>query len=232
MGREKSFAGVYMMLHKKNGKMYIGESGNVLRRFVEHRTNKNSIIYKLGSENFVPIVLESSITDERLLDADYRSKREAFYIEKYKTDQEKHGYNILSIQYHTKKDILEKHTIRFNQIIANIQKGKNILVYDTDTGEVFMCLSRQSFASLMDTDRSIIARAVITGKRYKQYNLYALDPELRMNYATKIIDKKVHNRGKNGKAEVSLKRYRKGLKATNEFCKKWDLPTIELDSLL
>ena len=83
MGREKSFAGVYMMLHKKNGKMYIGESGNVLRRFVEHRTNKNSIIYKLGSENFVPIVLESSITDERLLDADYRSKREAFYIEKY-----------------------------------------------------------------------------------------------------------------------------------------------------
>ena len=95
-----------------------------------------------------------------------------------------------------------------------------------------MCLSRQSFASLMDTDRSIIARAVITGKRYKQYNLYALDPELRMNYATKIIDKKVHNKGRNGKAEVSLKRYRKGLKATNDFCKKWDLPTIELDSLL
>lgn len=229
MGRKESFAGVYMLVEMGTGKFYIGESANVLRRITEHTTSKNSPMYH---KNVIPIILESSLVDDRLFDANYRSDREEYYIEKFNATSSGIGYNTLAKQWHTKRSNLISAQARFNQLRENIRKGSPIIVYDSDSKECFIYISRKSFANDLGLDRSIIARSVKTGKRVRQFHVYDLDPDERIKYASDIIERKTTAKPGNGFAKRSLKTYRKGLIASNEICEYFGLPTIELKSLL
>ena len=49
--------GIYKITNKKNGKMYIGQSNNIKRRFYEHCRNNEILIdkaiQKYGKEEFI-----------------------------------------------------------------------------------------------------------------------------------------------------------------------------------
>lgn len=232
MGRTSSFAGVYMLMNLDERKAYIGESGNVLRRITEHSADSRSIVCKLGHENFVPIILESSITDSRLNDPDYRSEREAYYIKMCQSDDPRFGYNTLKKQWHTRRSLIEGPSKRFNQILTNIQKGTAILVYDTDNKSVMMFFSKKAFADEYGADRSIIARALITGKRYKQYQIYPLNGSQRIENAKLVLFKKMNATSKNGLAQRTIDRYIAGLYACNDFCSQYNLPVVDLSDIM
>lgn len=229
MGRKSSFAGVYMLVEMGTGKFYIGESANVLRRITEHTTSKNSPMYH---KKVIPIILESSLVDENLFDQDYRSDREEYYIQKFNATSSGIGYNKLAKQWHTKRSNLTSAQKRFNQLCENIKKGSPIIVYDSDNGDSFIYISRKSFANDLGLDRSIVARAVKTGKRVRQFHVYDLDANERLKHATDVVKHKLTSNDTNGFSKRSLVTYRDGLIAANAICEYWKLPTIELKSLL
>lgn len=92
--------GIYKITNQVNGKVYIGQSVDIQRRWKEHRIrpfNSNSEQYncplyrsirKYGIENFNFIVLEEcSIND--------LNEKEQFYIKKYNSINRDYGYNLV-----------------------------------------------------------------------------------------------------------------------------------------
>jgi len=93
----QKISGIYCIKNKNNGKMYIGYSVDIYRRFYEHKNNlknnKHENIYlqssfnKYGEDSFEFFIIESC--DEENL-----REREIFYIEKYSTFNKEFGYNM------------------------------------------------------------------------------------------------------------------------------------------
>lgn len=91
--------GIYKITNQINGKVYIGQSIAIEKRFTKHRNegfNPNSKSYELplykgirkyGLENFTFEILELCSPNEL-------SSREMFFIEKFKSFEKSHGYNI------------------------------------------------------------------------------------------------------------------------------------------
>lgn len=92
--------GIYKIENKLTGKVYIGQSVDINRRFRTHRYNafneKNQDTYNLylytairkyGKDNFTYTVIE--LCDQSLLD-----ERESFWIDYYRSNQKEFGYNL------------------------------------------------------------------------------------------------------------------------------------------
>lgn len=239
MGRKSSFAGIYLLRNIYNSKVYIGESGNVLRRLSEHRCSTNSPIYKNGASNFVPIILESEFTEPRTLDPNYRSDREEYYIRKFKANDPKHGYNIKEKQWHMKKQDWmhedqanpKQNKIKFHKNSTKIKKSNPILMYNTIDESVMMFMGKQSCGKFLDKDRAIISRATCTGKKHEVYYFYDVDPQSRFKIAEKTLTRKINASSTNNISAKTLKQYIRGLKRVNEYCEYWKLPTINLSAL-
>ena len=238
MGRKSSFAGVYMFYHIYNHKVYIGESGNVLRRLNEHRCSETSSVYKNGVSNFIPIILESEFADIRLRDPNYRSDREAYYIRKFKATDPDYGYNNMGKQWHMKKkdwiyedrDPLADKSKRF-KTINKLKKSNPILMYNVIDESVMMFLSKRSCGDFLGKDRAIISRATVRGRQHEIYIFYDIRPESRMEIAKKTLSKKKKAATNNNLPAKTMKQYKRGLKRVNEYCEYWGLPTIDLSEL-
>lgn len=92
-------SGVYMIKNTMNGKIYIGSSNNIHKRWGEHRYslkgNKHINCYlqnswnKNGENNFVFSILEESVNKKECL-----INTEQKYIDLYDSSNRKKGYNI------------------------------------------------------------------------------------------------------------------------------------------
>ena len=90
--------GVYKIENLINGKIYIGKSINVGRRWYEHKTELNenrhinkhlqSAWNKYGEESFRFVLLEENLTESQALE------REEYYIKYYETTNGLYGYNL------------------------------------------------------------------------------------------------------------------------------------------
>lgn len=90
--------GIYAIINKINGKMYVGQTGNLTNRFYRHKYYLNKKQHasphlqnawnKYGEEAFEFIILESNMKDDIL------TKRERHFIKKFKTNNKKFGYNV------------------------------------------------------------------------------------------------------------------------------------------
>lgn len=111
--------GVYKIVNKINGKMYIGASVDVGRRRIEHfkpsrvemfkdRLPLYEAIDKYGKENFTFEVIEET-TLEKL------EEREEYYINKFNTVE--HGYNVVKTSHnmHDEDYALEVHGSFFSE---------------------------------------------------------------------------------------------------------------------
>lgn len=93
----KDMIGIYCIKNKINGKVYIGSSNNIERRFKRHKTELNTNSHsnkylekaykKYGKDNFEFIILELC-TQEELI------QREIFFINKYDSLNYLKGYNL------------------------------------------------------------------------------------------------------------------------------------------
>lgn len=116
--------GIYQIKNKVTGKIYIGQSVNILRRWQEHRcrpfkegTNCTNIplyqsIRKHGIENFEFSILEECKPEDL-------NEREAYYIELKDCISPK-GYNVSLAAYEFRKDAI--HCKKCGKIISNDTK--------------------------------------------------------------------------------------------------------------
>ena len=91
--------GIYKVVNKSNGKIYIGQSINIANRWYKHRNNPfnpeskqyNSKFYrairKYGIDNF-----EFSVLEECAREA--LDERECYWIDYYKSYDSENGYNL------------------------------------------------------------------------------------------------------------------------------------------
>lgn len=93
-------SGIYKITNNINGKIYIGQSVHIERRWNEHKrpsgTSMISIaIKKYGIENFSFEILENITPDQRQL----MDEREAYYIQHYNSIAP-YGYNLVAYDEH------------------------------------------------------------------------------------------------------------------------------------
>lgn len=88
--------GIYKIINCINNKIYIGQSGNIEKRFKEHKNSVNKkiniplyrAIRKYGLNNFEFIIIEEVISVQNL------DSREQFWLDHYQSYLPEKGYNI------------------------------------------------------------------------------------------------------------------------------------------
>lgn len=234
MARTYQVAGVYRIMNKATGKVYIGESLNLTDRMSVHR-NAKSMLRRMKMEDIPPIdqaiinegvdafqwdILESSITDIRLSNIEYRRNREAYYIEQYDSTDPEKGYNLHKRNHSTK---LRKRKGVKTKMSTKLYKSNPILAYDLDDNTTMMYFGKKSFAELHNIDRGIIARATKHGKRWNHFLFYPAVPELFATTVYNVVFDKSTSDAINGAVAPALERYLKGLKSVAKFSEKWGL---------
>lgn len=94
----EKICGIYKITNKVNGKVYIGQSRDIKRRWYEHRKVKGdydrhsyplySVIDKYGIDNFEFEIIEQCRIDEL-------NNREIYWIDKFNALVEKNGWKWL-----------------------------------------------------------------------------------------------------------------------------------------
>ena len=115
--------GIYCIKNKISGKVYIGSSNNIERRFRRHRTELNTKTHsnkylerayeKYGKDNFEFIILEECNLQELV-------QREILYIKKYDSLNTLKGYN-LSVP---RKHPTITSNSNYRSILSEAKKGK------------------------------------------------------------------------------------------------------------
>lgn len=93
----KVLCGIYCIENIINNKKYIGLSGDIKRRWLEHKSELRRGVHvntclqrawsKYGEDNFKFYIIE-------LCSEDHLSERECYYIQNYHTLSHEHGYNL------------------------------------------------------------------------------------------------------------------------------------------
>lgn len=137
--------GIYKYENKINGKIYIGQSNNIERRFKEHLYKNDLIIEKVirkyGISNFLFTVLEEC----QINDLD---DKEIYYIQYYNSRNQ--GYNISPGGNNTKGENNGR-TLLKNKDIINIRKAYNQHKKRKDVYELYKDkVTFGSFAAIWD----------------------------------------------------------------------------------
>ncbi len=114
--------GIYCIKNKTNGKIYIGSSNNIERRFRKHRTELNTQRHsnkylnraynKYGKDNFEFIILEECNVEDLIT-------REIYYIATHDSLKRNKGYNLSIPRKHPSITANEE----YRNILSNAKKG-------------------------------------------------------------------------------------------------------------
>lgn len=149
--------GIYCITNLKNNKKYVGQTYDLKYRWTHHKSdlrgdrhhNKHlqSAWNKYGEENFSFVVLEYCSID--MLD-----KREIYWIDFYKTLNDKHGYNLADGGLgcrgykHTEEEILKMRMIQNPEPIVQLDLDGNYLNTFVSVGEAGVYLGKKSVAGI------------------------------------------------------------------------------------
>ena len=134
--------GIYKIINKNNGKVYIGQSKDITYRWHRHRLaafNKaypqyNCLLYKAirkyGLDAFEFEVIEQC--DESLL-----NKKEQYYIEKYNSSNIEFGYNMITaIQYSENSHLSEEIAEAIRELLLNSELSQVEIAKEFNTSQM------------------------------------------------------------------------------------------------
>ena len=245
MGRKNPIAAVYKLTNKQNGKIYIGESTNIVDRMSHYRTvsrgrgeggHKTSrpmdrAMIEYGFDGFDVELLASSETDPRVVEDDYRKELEYQYITKLNAADPNVGYNSVK----TKSHIPGKRNYKGHKHTIYTRMLKSDPVICVDGEEAMLYWSAQSCAKLLGiTDRSIVIRCIHKGISNHGRYFFKLSFAGRMDDALRIIAHKKDDGRKrdNGFAAKTLIDYVRALNVANDWCVKYGFATVDIDKLM
>ena len=155
-------SGIYKIENKLNGKMYVGLTNNIDRRWGEHRknlrqgkhvnTHLQSAVDKYGIENFTFDIIEQCCVSDLV-------KRELYWIEYHNTNDNRFGYNIeRKTPYPTsnaKKESTREYVKIYqidkdNQIVKVWNSVKEVSEFYNISQEIF---SKKLYGRKLDSDR-------------------------------------------------------------------------------
>lgn len=153
--KRKKICGIYIIKNKINNKVYIGQSIDIHKRWLNHKNKlrkyKHDNIHlqrswnKYGEENFEFSILE--LCNKKLL-----SKKEREYIKKYKANIDNYGYNLTDGGEKTiiNKEILLQKSKKYSKKVIQFDKNSNYIKeyqnaiyaakeYDGNDSAIYQC---------------------------------------------------------------------------------------------
>lgn len=251
MSRKYPIAGIYRIINIINGRVYIGESGDLTYRMsaykgTEQRGEKyakrpiDQAILKYGYEYFLFAPIVTEYDDPRLKDLHFRREEEAKYIQKYRANQPAYGYNLSSKNYAGPRKMRPtgiRHKTR-----TKILKSNPILCYNTDDKSVCMFVGAKSAADLLGAaERSVISRALNHGVGFNNNYFYYADYDRRKKCAIDTVNDILDNLDRSNKRLIKtgphkikkrMRRYIAGLIRVNEWCEIMELKPINIDKVI
>lgn len=244
MKRPNPLAAVYMLTNLENGKIYIGESNDVISRISSHRCTPRrkpkyikapieKAIVKRGFDCFTVTLLLSAKEDPQLVDTEYRRRKEEYYIAQYDATNPEIGYNRASrsLFWH-----YGKHTPHPIETSSRLKVSKPILEYNYETETVLMYTNATTATKLHGyKDKSMITSCVKKGQPLHGYYYYKINIESRIEDIQKTIHKRIKaidNMVKRHRNSKTLSRYLNGVVATNDWCNRFGFPEIDIASVV
>ena len=221
---------IYRITNKLNGKVYIGSSKDVTKRFKQWIYTINQAengdtkllsnplvadIVKYGWDNFEFKIIDSSAD---MMDPEIRSIREVEMIMKYRSISPEFGYNsTMGGESGSLKH--RKYPSKFKNT-----KPKSTFVYDIKTDNIYIFLKGTKYVhEFTGCKRTAIPDAIQRGKLIKgRYFLFYVNTERRKMFAEYITDARsgLKTNGSNGNiADTNYRLYMKALNAVNKFAK-------------
>ena len=168
-------AGVYLIRNKRNHKIYVGQSKDILKRFRQYEWGSTSdrdysetthsitmAIREEGIENFEFAIVERSD------DLHKRVQLEAEYIKKYKSDDPEYGYN------ETSGGEPGHSWSREQQFRERIRRADPVFLYNIETEEALLYLSgAKGVADEFNTSKDIVSHSVVQCLAFK-YKYYVI----------------------------------------------------------
>lgn len=244
-GKHKNpIAAIYMMTCLDNGKIYIGETSDLLNRMSSHRnvhrrksanirTKIEKAVVKHGYNSFITSILADSKTDSKLHDNEYRRKLESEYIKDYNSTDPNIGYNSMQ-EYHVKYTH-SHHGHRLTKT-TKLKLSKPILVYDMDSESVMMYTSAESYSIINGlSDSSIATAACKHGRTIHDHIFFRLDKELRKNDILSVINSgyTIWQKGAiQFKTINKLRNYIIAAYESNDWCAEYGFKTVKIDKIL
>lgn len=195
-------SGIYMIRNKLNGKVYIGQSKDILRRWKyydwavkttcdDYSATKRLIITemrKYGMENFDFSVLDTS---DAMRDKKVRAVAEYNYIHKYKADDPKYGYNIAD-DAKPRLDCDESYS-RMQHIKGRVKRAKPVFLYDTYDRSCMLYLGgAKAVGDEFGYGKDVMSHTVKRGSLFKgRYYLIPANTSQRRELVEKLRQKKV-----------------------------------------
>ena len=173
-------AGVYLIRNKRNGKIYIGQSKDILKRFRQYEWGATSdrnysetkhpvtkAIREEGIENFDFTILASG---SRFNKVEKRLELEAEYIQLYHSDDPKRGYNETC----GSESTFDSFYSRPQQFRERIRRADPVFLYDIESGEALLYLSgAKGIADEFGTSKDIVSHTVVQCLAFK-YKYYVI----------------------------------------------------------
>lgn len=194
--------GIYMIRNKLNGKVYIGQSKDILRRWKyydwavkttcdDYSATKRLIITemrKYGMENFMFSVLDTS---DAMRDKKARSVAEYNYIHKYKADDPKYGYNG-SCGLDPYLDFDEPYS-RKQETKERMKRAKPVFLYDTYDRSCMLYLGgAKAVGDEFGYGKDVMSHTVKRGSLFRErYYLIPANNSQRKELIEKLRKKKV-----------------------------------------
>lgn len=232
-------AAVYRLTNIVNGKIYIGESSDMLNRLSTHRctprrkekyinTPIEKAIVKYSFDAFAIDLLKSSIKDPKLHDTEYRRKCEAEAIRLYHATDPDIGYNREENNKTNHKSKWTKKSVYGIKLKVD-SKGKlskNIIVYDSKDDTVTMYLGAKAYAILHgDIDRSLITSAIKHGKQFHECFFFKVDYKQRLEDISRDLKRKLNAPNIR---EEHMQKYIHALFRINDWCNEYGIKPVNL----
>ena len=163
-------AGVYLIRNKRNHKIYVGQSKDILKRFRQYEWGSTTdrdytetahpitkAIREEGIENFeFAIVGRSDDLQERV-------RFEADYIKKYKSDDPAYGYN------ESAGGEVSRPWAREQKFRERIRRADPVFLYNIETEEALLYLSgAKGVADDFGTTKDIVSHVVNRGLAFQR----------------------------------------------------------------
>lgn len=171
-------AGVYLIRNRRNGKVYIGQSKDILKRFRQYEWGATSdrdysetkhpvtkAIREEGIENFDFTILASG---SRFNKVEKRLELETEYIQLYHSDDPKRGYN------ESAGGEIGRPWAREQKFRERIRRADPVFLYNIKTEEALLYLSgAKGVADEFGSSKDIVSHVVNLGFAF-QYKYYVI----------------------------------------------------------
>lgn len=213
----KPYGVIYLLKNKINGKIYIGQTIDFNRRMNEHKNRKPSlskkynyhitkIINNYGFNNFSSEIIDVAYSKKDL------DKKEKYYINLYKSNDPKIGYNSRSgslkepLNKKTRKLMTKSHK-GLKETAETKRKKSNKIIAFGET-KCYICDSAKIFGDFVDMSKDKVKNALRMPCKIKGYYVFYLDEDKR---------KEIYLKSKNEKYYKFYDLIRKGVEAIEKL---------------